>query len=315
MSIGQSCRREQFIIREADITEIVQALDKKILAIRHFRGCLDRFTNPIYLTTHPQVSNSDATQRNSISTLIIISSRPKTTELTTESDNMPTLPTRVLAGVTVPDTPLITDALSYAQAHLNPMAYNHVVRGWLFGVVIAQHTPGHHALDAELHSVAAILHDLGWDSTGELISADKRFEVDGANAARDFLRRKAPDWDARKVQLLWDAIALHSSQSIARYKEAEVALTCAGIAADFIGPEGVEGGRLGRGAYERILKEVPRLQMKEGVREIMCHLCITKPETTYDNFVGEFGEKYVEGYSWEGKRVIDLMEDRALANE
>jgi len=227
---------------------------------------------------------------------------------------MPTLPTRVLAGVAVPDSPLITKALSYTKAHLNAMAYNHVVRSWLFGVIIASKTPAphDHDLDLEIHSIAALLHDLGWDTTGALVSADKRFEVGGANAACDFLRREAPHWDGRKVQLVWDAITLHTTASISVYKEAEVAATTVGIMADFVGPEGVQGGRLSKGEYERVLKEFPRLGMREGVKEIMCHLCRTKPETTYDNFVAGFGDRFVEGYSLEGRRVVDVMEGGVL---
>lgn len=52
--------------------------------------------------------------------------------------------------------------------------------------------------------------------------------------------------------------------------------------------------------------------MKEGLREICCRLCRTKPETTYDNFVGEYGERYIEGFSLAGKRVIDFMEAKSL---
>lgn len=205
---------------------------------------------------------------------------------------MPTLPTSILAGVTVPDTPFITKALSYTQAHLNAMAYNHVVRSWVFSTIITRHTPALAFHDPEIHSLATVLHDLGWDTTGELVSMDLRFEVDGANAARDFLRREVPDWDGCKVQLVWDAIALHAPSSIA---------TGVGIVADLVGPEGVEGGRLTRAEYAGVLRAYPRLGMREGVREIMCRLCRTKAGTTFDNFVGQFGERFVEGYSLEGR--------------
>jgi hypothetical protein len=87
--------------------------------------------------------------------------------------------TRVLAGVTVLDTPLITKALAYARKHLNDTAYNHVVRSWLFGHFIASNTSGFPNRDVELHAISGILHDLGWDNTGKLVSKDKRFEVDG----------------------------------------------------------------------------------------------------------------------------------------
>jgi hypothetical protein len=33
-----------------------------------------------------------------------------------------------------------------------------------------------------------------------LVSKDRRFEVDGADAARKFLRKEAPDWDKHRLQ-------------------------------------------------------------------------------------------------------------------
>lgn len=226
-----------------------------------------------------------------------------------------TLPTRVFAGVSVPDTPRVTKALAFAHAHLSDMAYNHCVRSWLFGFIIGAKIPALRGRDLEAHALAAILHDLGWDQTEELISADKRFEVDSADAARDFLKRESgpgDGWDAHRVQLVWDAIALHTTPSIAIHKEPEVVATSLGIKADFSGPDGEPEGMLTWDEYEAVVKEVPRLGMKEGMREIMCYLCKTKPQTTYDNFVGQFGVKYVDGYNLEGKQTIDFMEASTL---
>lgn len=108
--------------------------------------------------------------------------------------------TRVLAGITVPDTPLITKALAYAHEHLDDSAYNHVVRSWLFGEYIASKIPDTQDRDVELQAIAAILHDLGWDNTSELVFKDKKFEVDGANAARGFLLRKGgKEWDKHRL--------------------------------------------------------------------------------------------------------------------
>ena len=100
---------------------------------------------------------------------------------------MASIKTRILAGIQVPDTPLITAALAFVTAHSSPPLYNHVVRSWLFGLTIARGLYPSQALDLEAFSVAALLHDLGFDPTKEFVSADKRFEVDGANAARQFL--------------------------------------------------------------------------------------------------------------------------------
>ena len=220
------------------------------------------------------------------------------------------------------------------------MAYNHVVRSWLFGFVIAGKIPELKDRDLEVHSISAILHDLGWDTTGELVSKDKRFEVDGANAARDFLKSEAvgDKWDFRRLQLVWDAIALHTTPSIASYKEPEVVATTNGIGSDFGGPKGPFGQFLTEEEYQKIVDELPRLGLKEGIREIMCGLCRNKPETTvsvldspsfllfrcriwlrgvdfhqqYDNFVGQFGERFVDGYSLAGHQMVDMLETLTL---
>ena len=129
---------------------------------------------------------------------------------------MAALPTRVFAGVEVPDTPLIRRALKVCREHLNDLSYNHCVRSWLLGFIIAAKTPELQGRDLEAHAIAAILHDLGWAENGsDLVSRDKRFEVDGANAARDFLKRETADWDKHRIQVVWDAIALHTTLSIA----------------------------------------------------------------------------------------------------
>lgn len=219
------------------------------------------------------------------------------------------VPTHIVAGVTAPNTPLITKALEFARQNTNSIAYNHVVRSWLFGTFIADQYPPLQKRDTELHAIAAILHDLGWSQNPDLISTDKRFEVDGANATRDFILRegKAAEWDSRRIQLVWDAIALHTTPSIALHKEIEVQSCSYGIAADFRGPEGSFGKILTQEVWDSVVKEYPRTGFRDGVKEFMCGFCRTKPETTYDNFVADFGELFVEGYTEVGHRLVDVV--------
>jgi len=223
------------------------------------------------------------------------------------------LPTRVLAGVTVLDTPLIAKALAYARKHLEEGAYNHVVRSWLFGHVIASNIPDFQKHDEELHAIAAILHDLGWDKTGELVSKNKRFEVDGANAARDFIIREGETkaWNKDRLQLAWDSIALHTTVSIAFHKEVEVQICCMGITADFTGPEKSPGGMLTREVWDAVVEEFPRPTFKKDIVDTLCGLCRNKPETTHDNFAADFGVAYVEGYNPKVNRLIDILEATA----
>lgn len=96
------------------------------------------------------------------------------------------------------------------------------------------------------------------------------------------------------------------------HKEPEVVATTIGISTDFVGTSPADGGHLTWEAWNGIVKEFPRLGMKEGIRDILCNLCRTKPETTYDNFVGDFGERYVEGFSLAGKKTVDWVEANTI---
>lgn len=238
------------------------------------------------------------------------------------------LPIRTLAGIIVPDTPLIDAALSYARANLDDNAYNHVVRSLLLGQAnhnalssnaTASLAPAFdaEAFDAEAFAVSALLHDLGWSKKPTLISADKRFEVDGAIAARDFLEREAGGeecgWDGHRVQLVWDAIALHASGDIARFKEPEVALTNLGISIELIRPEAARGA-FGEGVavtkeqFDEVVREFPRPDFRRYFRDNISGFGRTKPETTFNNWQVQYGERFVEGYSTEGRLGIDLLE-------
>ena len=70
------------------------------------------------------------------------------------------LPVRELAGVSVPDTPLVLRAIEQARQHSEPYLFNHVMRSWLFAVSLAQLDGTPH--DAEALAVATVLHDVGF---------------------------------------------------------------------------------------------------------------------------------------------------------
>lgn len=217
-----------------------------------------------------------------------------------------------IAGVPLPDSPLVQAALSFARRHLDDIAYNHVLRCTAFSILISDRVAALQKRDRELHVIATILHDLGWDKTGTFVSPDKRFEVDGANAAREFVRSSefASEWDERRVQLLWDAVALHTTPDIAWHKEAEVKATQLGILADFGGVPVLRafGFELTEEEWKAVCKEYPRSGFKEGVKDVICGFCKNKPATTFDNFAGDFGEEFaVAGYSRKGRRFVDMF--------
>src|SRR3984885_13500355 len=128
----------------------------------------------------------------------------------------------VLAGIRVTDTALVRDAIDRSRSLLDPYLFNHVMRSWLFAILLSEDVDP--APDPELMAVSAVLHDLGLTDRH---AAENRFEVDGANAARAFLKDRGIS--KQQIQLVWAAIALHTTISIALHKEPEVAMTHSGI--------------------------------------------------------------------------------------
>jgi hypothetical protein len=190
-----------------------------------------------------------------------------------------------LGGIMVIDTPLIARALDYARLHSEPFLFNHAVRSWLFAVRLGQLQGVPH--DPEVVAVGTLLHDLGLTPS---FMGPKRFEIEGADAARAFAREQG--LDDRRLQLIWDSVALNSTPSIGLNKEAEVALCTAGIGVEF----GFQYDRIPPKEMKSILDAFPRLEMKRRFTDSVCHIVKTKPETTYDNFAGDFGQRFVPGY-------------------
>jgi hypothetical protein len=192
---------------------------------------------------------------------------------------------RILGGITVIDTPLITRAMEYARLHSEPYLFNHAVRSWLFAVRLGQLQGVPH--DAEVVAIGSLLHDLGLTVS---FTGPNRFEIEGADAARAFAREQG--LEDRRLQLIWDSVALNSTPSIGLYKEAEVALCTAGIGVEF----GFQYDLISPSEMKGILAAFPRLEMKRCFTDSICRIVRSKPETTYDNFAADFGERFVPGY-------------------
>jgi HD domain len=207
----------------------------------------------------------------------------------------------LLAGIKVADSALVRDAIELARSSSSPFLFNHVMRSWLFGVLIAEGAQS--APEPELLAVSAVLHDLGLT---DRFAGQYRFEVDGANAARSFLKDRGVP--TPQIQLVWDAIALHTTRSIALHKQPEVAVTHAGISVDVIGA-GLD--LIPQDKLRAILIEFPRLSMKTELQSCLCSLIRRKPETTYDNILRDFGTRYVDGYT--APSFADLLDNAPFA--
>jgi HD domain-containing protein len=200
-----------------------------------------------------------------------------------------------IAGVLVPDTPLISKAIEYARLHSEPYLFNHVMRSWLFAVSIAERKQVEH--DAEVLAVATLLHDLG---LAKAFAGPLRFEVESANAARRFAQGEGVE--GHRAQLIWDGVALNSTPSLGLHKEVEVCLCTVGIGLDW-GGWGYDS--LPAARIAEIVDVYPRLDMKKQFARSVCWIVETRPTTTYDNFARDFGERFVPGYK--RPSTVDLL--------
>ena len=216
----------------------------------------------------------------------MVRDRPAAVASATASTNRNAPPTRLIAGVSVPDGPLVTAAIEYSQRLSEPYLFNHAMRSWLFAELIGR-TRGLD-YDREVVAIGTILHDIGLTAG---VSGPNRFEVNGADAARAFIAGRG--LSDRRIQLIWDLVALNSTPSLALHKEPEVAVGTMGIGLDYCG-FGLEA--LQAGDVDSILSAFPRLRMKDRFSETCCHLVMKRPETSHDNFLRDFGERFVPGY-------------------
>lgn len=216
------------------------------------------------------------------------------------------LPNILEFKVEFPPSKTVSAALVFAKEHLTEGVFNHVARSAYWAVILAAKVPPFAGSSVDMESLVliCILHDMGLaPATSKKLglTTDKRFEVDGANIATNFLRSQVgrESWDDAKIERLWMAIALHTTPSIARHAASEIALAHMAIVADFAGPFWSPSPGNGRESwitveeYRAVITLFPRLDFnREGVKKVMCGLCQNKPSTTYDNFVGMFGVKY-----------------------
>ena len=181
---------------------------------------------------------------------------------------------QTIAGIKIPDSRLAKDAADILREYGNDLLWNHSNRVFLFGAVNGEKAKQNY--DLELLYISALFHDLGL--TKKYSSADLRFEVDGANAARSFLQQyKIPN---DSIQLVWDAIALHTTPGVAEHKESEVALLFHGVSLDVMG-DGFE--QFPEDLREDIIKAFPRNNFKKEIIPAFYDGFKHKPETTFGN--------------------------------
>ncbi len=186
----------------------------------------------------------------------------------------------------MPDTDICKSALDLARETSPPFLYNHLLRSYAFGHGVGQ--AGSSTYDHEMLFLGAIFHDLG---LVERFIGNGRFEIDGADAAAEFLSTRG--YSDAKIAVVWDAIALHTTLDIPQRKSPEIALVQLGAGVD-VGA--VSRDLLSPAVIDQILEAYPRLGFKQAILDTLADVIRRKPMTGMTNLMGDVGHACVDGF-------------------
>jgi hypothetical protein len=184
-------------------------------------------------------------------------------------------PATLTSGVIVPDSKLAREATELVRDTEPSLLFNHSTRVYYFGSLAGKKRGL--KFDPELLYIAAMFHDMGL--TREYSSKSDRFEVDGANAAKTFLRQH--NISQPEIDTVWTAIALHTTPGVPQYMQPVVALLTNGVEMDVLGIAYSEFSNADR---EAIVAAYPRPEhFKDDIIQAFYDGIKHKPETTFGN--------------------------------
>jgi hypothetical protein len=189
--------------------------------------------------------------------------------------------------IAIPDSRLAREACDLIRGVEPDLLYHHSLRVYAFGALQGERQGL--SYDPELLFIGAMFHDIGLVEGHR--SAHERFEVDGANAAREFLTDHGVTRDA--LRIVWDAIALHTTPGIAQHKEPEVALLTAGVELDVLGL-----GYDDISAEERraVLAAYPRIGFKESIIQAFADGMAHRPDSAFGTVNADVLAEKLPGY-------------------
>jgi hypothetical protein len=184
-------------------------------------------------------------------------------------------PATLTSGVIVPDSKLAREATELVRDTEPSLLFNHSTRVYYFGSLAGKKRGL--KFDPELLYIAAMFHDMGL--TREYSSKSDRFEVDGANAAKTFLRQH--NISQPEIDTVWTAIALHTTPGVPQYMQPVVALLTNGVEMDVLGIAYSEFSNADR---EAIVAAYPRTEhFKDDIIQAFYDGIKHKHETTFGN--------------------------------
>jgi hypothetical protein len=178
-----------------------------------------------------------------------------------------------ISGIRIPDSKFAREAAQFIRDTESEFLFEYSTRVYLWGALAGKRRGL--SFDPELFYTAAMFHDVGL--TADYRESRLRFEVDGANAASDFLRSHGiAEADIEKV---WLAIALHTTPGISAHLHPIVALTAEGVMMDIVGLGYGEFTDAQRSAVEANYPHPP--QFTEDLLQALYDGLAHRPETTH----------------------------------
>jgi HD superfamily phosphodiesterase len=204
--------------------------------------------------------------------------------------------TETIAGITIPNTALVREATEVVREAATPLLVHHSRRVFLFGSLKGQYR-GLHA-DPELLYVGAMFHDLGL--TPAYRRTDQRFEIDGADLARDFLL--AHGRTAAEARAVWLAIALHTTPGIVEHLEPETALVTAGVETDVLG---FDLDQIKPDDLQAVIAAHERPNFKQNILQAFTDGMKDRPDTTFGTMNDDVLAHFVPGFTRED--FVDII--------
>lgn len=178
-------------------------------------------------------------------------------------------------GIAIPDTKMAREATQLVRDTESDLLFHHSSRVYYWAALAGQRRQL--KVDHELLYIGCMFHDMGL--THDHCSCDRRFEVDGAFAAQDFMRQYGVKQE--EIDKVWTAIALHTTPGIPEFMAPEIALVTAGVEMDVLG---IDYEKFSDEQREQVVKHHPRpAAFKEEIIQAFYDGIKNKPATTFGN--------------------------------